>query len=389
MIPDLAYVLPIRRQSGEPPPQELTAYLRWVASKSVLVVVDGSDDATFELDRMAWGEFARHVGPDPSLQVLNGKAWGVLTGIPLVDREIVIIADDDVRYDECSLVEIRRAMDFADLVRPQNVFRPLPWHAAWDTGRTLLNRTFGVDHPGTLAVRRSMFLAIGGYDGDVLFENLELVRTFRAAGARIADRPDLYVARVPPTVERFWSQRLRQAYDDLAEPGRLIRHLAVVPTILGLRRRPASLTAAAAIIIGLAEVGRRRAGGTSAFPARTSFFGVPWLLERGVCSWLAMADRAFRGGCGYAGARISRAASSPTRIRRGLLTRADEGRATRVRAIAERGEPRPPTAAEADGRSINGDWVAGLIQDGDVPPHEQGTVWIDADRPSHFTRSRR
>ena len=37
-----------------------------------------------------------------------------------------------------------------DLVRPQNYFEPLPWHARWDTARTLLNRGLGRDYPGTL-----------------------------------------------------------------------------------------------------------------------------------------------------------------------------------------------------------------------------------------------
>jgi len=33
----------------------------------------------------------------------------------------------------------------ADLVGPQNFFDPLPWHARWDSARTLLNRASGGD----------------------------------------------------------------------------------------------------------------------------------------------------------------------------------------------------------------------------------------------------
>jgi hypothetical protein len=93
----------------------------------------------------------------------------------------------------------------ADLVRPQNYFAELPWHARWDTARSLLNRVFSGDlefpigdFPGTLAVRRRALLATGGYDGDALFENLELMRTVRAAGGRVVTPLDLYVAPRPP-----------------------------------------------------------------------------------------------------------------------------------------------------------------------------------------------
>jgi len=41
-----------------------------------------------------------------------------------------------------------------------------------------------MDYPGTMAVRRTAFLRSGCYNGDVLFENLELMRTLRAGGAR-------------------------------------------------------------------------------------------------------------------------------------------------------------------------------------------------------------
>ena len=120
-----------------------------------------------------------------------GKVNGVVTGVRECSHERVVIADDDVRYDAAALRRVVALLDEADLVRPQNYFDPLPWHARWDTARSLLNRVFTGDpafpvgdFPGTLAVRRSAFLASGAYDGDALFENLELMRTIRAAGGR-------------------------------------------------------------------------------------------------------------------------------------------------------------------------------------------------------------
>ena len=166
---------------------------------------------------------------------------GVLTGVREASHERIGLADDDVRYNPPTLRRTIELLGQADLVRPQNYFDELPWHARWDTGRSLFNRVFTGDlafpvgdFPGTLAVRRSTVLACGGYDGDVLFENLELMRTVRAAGGVVVTPLDLYVARKPPTAEHFLTQRVRQAYDDFAMPLRLFAFLAAGPAVAAL-----------------------------------------------------------------------------------------------------------------------------------------------------------
>src|SRR5205085_6247973 len=129
---------------------------------------------------------------------------GVHTGVAAARHERVVLADDDVRYGPEQLARVAALLEAHDLVQPQNVFDPLPWHARWDTARTLLNRALGADFPGTLGVRRSRFIAMGGYSGDVIFENLELIRTVEASGGTTLSALDLYVRRLPPTSARFW-----------------------------------------------------------------------------------------------------------------------------------------------------------------------------------------
>ncbi|MFI7333595.1 glycosyltransferase [Micromonospora aurantiaca (nom. illeg.)] len=195
----MAYVLPLRAHD-DGGLDELTGYLRELSRWVDVVVVDGSAPELFARHAEAWRGLVRHVPPDPALRGRNGKVLGVLTGVALARHEHVVIADDDVRYDRAALCAVHQLLDGVDLVRPQNHFDPLPWHAWWDTGRTLLARVFGGDWPGTLGVRRSTFLAMGGYDPDVLFENLELVRTVRAYGGSTATPAWLYVrgCRRPP-----------------------------------------------------------------------------------------------------------------------------------------------------------------------------------------------
>jgi hypothetical protein len=237
----------------------------------------------------------------------NGKVWGVLTGLELASNDRVVIADDDVRYDEDSLVRVLDLLEGADIVRPQNYFDPMPWHAKWDTARTLLNRATGGDWPGTLAVKRSVLMKTGGYNGDCLFENLELMRTVLAAGGKERLAQDVFVRRLPPTARHFWAQRVRQAYDEFARPWRLAFQLAWLPSLLLMR--PAYLLVAALVSVAGAEFGRRRDGGSRVFPASASLWAPVWLAERAVCSWLAVYSRLRHGGVRYSGGVISKAAT--------------------------------------------------------------------------------
>lgn len=320
----VSYVLPLRW--AEPGPiEELAAYLRGLAGEAdEILVVDGSPPAVFELHAAALRGVARHLPPDPDLDFEMGKVNGVVTGLRHCSHERVAIADDDVRYEPAALRRAVALLDTADLVRPQNYFDALPWHARWDTARSLLNRVFTGDRdfpvgdfPGTLAVRRSSFLAGGAYDGDALFENLELMRTIRAAGGDVLTPLDLYVARRPPSTAHFLSQRVRQAYDDFAIPVRLGAYLAVGPWVArqvrrGRRRR---LGLAAAASVGVAEIGRRRAGGAERFPLSGSLLAPAWIAERAVCAWLAVGER-LAGGVRYGDRRLRHAATPMRELRR-------------------------------------------------------------------------
>ncbi|WP_301212819.1 glycosyltransferase, partial [Leifsonia williamsii] len=258
------YVLPLRWHD-DAGLDELVAYLTRLVDLIDITVVDGSEPELFSAHARAFPPGVRHLPVQP-WPGRNGKVAGVMTGVREARHERVVLADDDVRYTTSALQAVAGLLDDADLVRPQNVFDPAPWHARWDTGRSLLNRALGHDYPGTLALRRSVLLAAGGYDGDVLFENLELIRTVEAAGGRTRTADDVYVPRRPPTFRHFRGQRVRQAYDDFAQPARLAAELAVLPAVIAALagRRARWLTVGVAAVVTLAEVGRRRGGGAGA-----------------------------------------------------------------------------------------------------------------------------
>jgi hypothetical protein len=332
-IADLTYLLPLRWVSASER-VSLAAYLRRIAVVcGEVIVVDGSPAEIFEANNRAWGRDVIHVAPSASEACLMGKVAGVNTGVRLASNERIVIADDDVRYEPEQLARMAVLLDDHELVRPQNYFAPLPWHARWDTARTLLNRALGGDFPGTLGVRRSIVLRGGGYDGDVLFENLELMRTVRARGGRTITPLDLYVLRLPPTAGHFWGQRARQAYDDFAIPLRMVCWLAVLPglAIAGLRRERTVVLGTITTAVALAETGRRRAGGARVFPVSSSLLAPVWILERALCAWLAVLQLLRYGGVRYGDSVIRTAAHSERTLRR-LVD--DEARETATMSIS-------------------------------------------------------
>jgi hypothetical protein len=325
------YVLPLRAEA--PVDGELTPYLAWLAGVvDDVVVVDGSPGPVFDRHAEAWGRVVRHLRPEVATPM--GKVGNVLTGLRHARHERVVIADDDVRYTADALGDVVGLLDRADVVRPQNVFAPLPWHARWDTGRQLLNRVWGGDWPGTLGVRRSALP--NGYRGDVMFENLELVRTVVAAGGAEHVVLGVYVERRPPAAAHFGSQRVRQAYDEWARPGRLALQLAVLPAVVGTaaRGRWGRLGAGVLGVVAAAEVGRRRAGGARVFAPTAALWAPLWVAERAVTSWLAVGSRLVHGGVAYRGGRLA-VAATPLRTLRRLHGRDPDA----VRAVP----PAPPS----------------------------------------------
>jgi hypothetical protein len=340
---EAAYVLPLR-WSEAGPIGELVAYLRALGESGLVtevLVIDGSPPPLFEAHAEALRAVATHLAPHDDLTFPMGKVNGVITGVRVCSCERVVIADDDVRYEPAALARTLALLAEADLVRPQNYFAELPWHARWDTARSLLNRVFTGDpdfpvgdFPGTLAVRRGSFLRSGAYDGRALFENLELMRTIVAAGGTAITPLDLYVARRAPSTVHFLSQRVRQAYDDFAIPARIGAFLAIGPGAIELLRRGRGrhLALAAIATIGLAELGRRRANGAERFPLSGALLAPAWVAERSICSWLALGSK-LRGGVPYGDRRLPHSAGSMRRLRRRYESESRES------ATAEAGAP--------------------------------------------------
>ena len=212
------YLLPFRRaafQAAEA--RDLARYFTTLRQAGCeVLLIDGSPADVFAQHKEALGPLCRHEPVDRRYRYLNDKVNGVHTGVAFASFDKIVLADDDIRYTGEQIMECLHLLGTYEVVRPQNFLWPLPWWAKMEAGRMLINRATlrAADYPGTCAFRRAALLACGHYDGDVLFDNEELIRHFAEHGCRIAYANDLFVRKRPPSLRKWIEQRPRQAYED-------------------------------------------------------------------------------------------------------------------------------------------------------------------------------
>ncbi len=298
MAPGCSYLLPIRRTTySAPETEELRAYFLSLAPTGCeLLVIDGSPDAVFQQHAQAWGKICRHLPVERRFGFRNDKVNGVHTGVAAAQGDKIILADDDIRYTPDEIAAVLALLDRFEVVRPQNFLQPLPWWGKTEAARMLVNRATlrTADYPGTCAFRRATMLAHGEYDGDVLFDNEEILRNFAAQGCRITYETDLFVRKRPPHFRKWLEQRPRQAYEDFGLRGKTALFLAlpfavILPAIcFGWAGAGRSVALLAIVAILVAEVGRRRGRAAEFFPFRVSFFAPLWITERSLSTYLAL-----------------------------------------------------------------------------------------------------
>lgn len=304
-VPRCTYLLPIRRvAAAEAEMADFAGYFRLLAAAGCeVLVVDGSPPEVFAAHHAAWLALCRHVPVDPQYLYLNGKVNGVHTGVDLAACERIILADDDIRYTADDVARMCRLLDDAEMVRPQNYLAPLPFYARMEAARMLLNRALLAtgDYPGTCGLRRATMLRLGHYDGDVLFDNEEIVRHFAVSGARVYYALDFLILKRPPALWKWFEQRPRQAYEDFVMRAKTAFFMALLPgaAMVGIFAGWQALLACVFIVAAMASllalVGRR-AGAGRVFPAWLALYAPLWVLERGISVYWALYWRLARGG---------------------------------------------------------------------------------------------
>ena len=292
------YLLPIRRAAfSADEAAELASYFETLRGAACeVIVVDGSPDDVFAQHEQAWSALCRHEHVDPRFSYLNGKVNGIHTGVELASCEKIVLADDDIRYGAGDIEKMVALLDEYEMVRPQNYLSPLPWWARMESARMLINRaTLRIgDYPGTCAFRRSTMLRVGHYDGDVLFDNEEIVRHFAASGATINYAIDFFIQKRPPRYRKWLEQRPRQAYEDFGLRAKTALFLLLPFLLIGsavVAGLPGFVLCAALLSIfavALACAGGARGLASDYIPPWLCLYAPLWVFERMISTYWAV-----------------------------------------------------------------------------------------------------
>jgi hypothetical protein len=261
-----------------------------------VLVIDGSPARVFEQHAENWRSLVRHEPVDRSFGYLNDKVNGIHTGVNLAATEKIILADDDVRYTAPEIGRVFELLEEFEVVRPQNFLSPLRWWARMEAARMLINRaTLRIaDYPGTCAFRRETMLRVGHYDGDVLFDNEEIIRHFARSGATISYAVNLFVRKRPPIFRKWIEQRPRQAYEDFGLRLKTALFLGVaifagwIGYVFGFRALLFYFAALFLVAFALAIAGRLRGAAAKYFPWSVCLFAPLWMLERTASTYWAL-----------------------------------------------------------------------------------------------------
>jgi hypothetical protein len=305
------YLLPIRRPAFcAAEARTLANYFQILDENGCdVLVIDGSPEPVFRSHAQCWADVCRHAPVDRRFGYLNDKVNGIHTGLDLAAHQKIVLADDDIRYVPAQIHEACERLETHEVVRPQNFLRPLPWWAAMEASRMLINRAVlrTADYPGTCAFRRAAVKRAGHYDGDVLFDNEEMIRHFAAQGLTIDYANNLFVRKNAPRFRKWLEQRPRQAYEDFPLRAKTALFASILPIAIclqlvsGTRLTAAYLAAIAIAGVGFAARGRSKGDARKFFPAFVILFAPFWILERALSTYWAFGWRVLRGGYPFGG----------------------------------------------------------------------------------------
>ena len=339
-----SFIVPIRRVQVDP--REVKTLADYFKSLRLagceVLIVDGSPKPIFEEHRKSWQGFSRHIAPNPKYTYLNGKVNGVHTGVDLASCERIILADDDIRYSAADVKRMCDLLDEFEMVRPQNFIAPLPWWARLETARILINRGMlrAGDYPGTCGFRRSTMRRVGPYDGDVLFDNEEIVRHFALNVVDINYALDFFILKRPPTFTKWLEQRPRQAYEDFVMRAKTAFFVSVIPVSLGLsflvNVRAAILLLAALSLVSavVSSRGMLRNAAYRFFPLSSPLFAPFWVFERSLSVYWALYWWARYGGYPFGQKLLSRGTGDAW-IAGGKIQRQSLARPQRFRTLID------------------------------------------------------
>ncbi|MEA2236233.1 MAG: hypothetical protein QOC81_957 [Thermoanaerobaculia bacterium] len=274
--------------------RDLAAYLSTLSvSGCEVVVADGSPAMAFDENAKILRWVGRHAAVRPRHRSFSGAIDPIRAAIDFAGCEKVVVASQNVRYDEQAIDSLCTLLDTHEVVEPQDYFDPLPWWSGIEAGRMLVHR--GVDplpdHGVTFGMRKWPVRGLRTIDA-AWSNGDDPVRRLASQGAEVFSAVDVFVRRMPPVLSEWLRERPQQADDDFAMPLKTVFFFALLPMAALLAvvggARLAGGYAGAVICASMVLAIRGRMGASAFFPMRACLAAPLWVLERSVSVYWAL-----------------------------------------------------------------------------------------------------
>jgi hypothetical protein len=293
-----SYVVVIARdREADNDLRDLAAYLSTLSLAGCeVIVVDGSPAPVFEKNSRILRWVSGHIAARPQHHNFSGAIDVVRTAIDVSSCDRIIVAEENVRYDEKAVASVCELLDSHEVVKPQDYFDPLPWWIGIEAGRMLVQR--GVepspDHGATFGMRTSSLRRLRGVD--VTWSNGDdPVRYLATQGAEVFSACDVFVRRLPPPLNDWLRDRPKQAGDDFELPVKTAFFFALLPVAMVLAIvggvRLAGGYAGAIAFASLVLAIRGRGSASAFFPLRACLSAPLWVFERSVSVYWALVQK--------------------------------------------------------------------------------------------------
>lgn len=226
-VPSVAHIVPVRDGADTIVPLLQDLYMQEYPQRpvNVIVVDDGSTDGTAEKVRAMMPRW-------PGLRLLpsagEGKKAAITTGVNAAETEWIVLSDADTR---CGPERLRLLLACAQRAQADMILLPVATDGEGSLGRVQVNEQAALmmcamagalqgrpllANGANMAFRRSVFLEVGGYEGDryASGDDVFLLRRMVRAGKRVAALPHpgaVVRTEAERTVRGFLRQRLRWA----------------------------------------------------------------------------------------------------------------------------------------------------------------------------------
>ncbi|MDY7989860.1 hypothetical protein UY286_04925 [Paenibacillus polymyxa] len=244
----------------------------------------------------------------------NDKLNGIYAALKVSKFDNILLIDDHFRITRATLFSLSRYYLIYDLFKTMPKFEKYPVSALIDLcGIYIINlMDYRKQYCGHLAFKKSLYMKVGFPDRDGLFDEFIMEEKLREYNFSIGFVRDVAIEAVQEnSVNKFFEQRIRYAYENFAFPLRTALFLTILPLtlLLFLSNYIMAIKFIVAIsitTITVAGIGQLIYNREAKAPKFTFLFGVFWFWFYPFTTWIAL-FKFFSGGVYFGNRKIKRA----------------------------------------------------------------------------------